>query len=183
MTAVIPQKYYAGIGSRRTPKDVLLQMEQLAVWMANVGYVLRSGGADGADWAFEHGCADAGGEMEIYLPWKGFNHNTSSLYTQHPDTYKIAAELHLAWNYLSAPARTLMARNVHQILGSDLQTPVEFVVCYTPDGCTSIERYTSKTGGTGLAIALASVNNIPVFNLRNTNAIHQLVDFVSSRDA
>lgn len=177
------QKFYAGIGSRRTPKDALYVMEQLAVRLADSGYVLRSGGADGADWAFEHGCAIAGGEMEIYLPWKGFNHNTSSLCTQHPDTYKIAAELHVAWNYLSAAAQTLMARNVHQVLGRDLQTPVDFVVCYTPDGCTSIERYTSKTGGTGLAIALASVNNIPVFNLRNKDAVKHLVDFVSSVDA
>lgn len=177
------QKYYAGIGSRSTPPDILTQMKALAGRLADMGYVLRSGGADGADWAFEYGCADASGEMEIYLPWKGFNHNTSMLYTPHPDTYKIAAELHLAWNYLSSAARTLMARNVHQVLGRDLQTPVDFVLCYTPDGCTSIERYTSKTGGTGLAIALASVNNIPVFNLRNADAIKQLVAFVSSDDA
>ena len=48
--------YYAGIGSRNTPKEVLDVFESIGKYLALQGFVLRSGGADGADRAFERGC-------------------------------------------------------------------------------------------------------------------------------
>lgn len=48
-------KYYAGIGSRNTPADILDLMTHLARRLDSRGYTLRSGGADGADAAFERG--------------------------------------------------------------------------------------------------------------------------------
>lgn len=42
-------KYYAGIGSRETPTRVLQLMIKAAQRLAQRGYTLRSGGADGAD--------------------------------------------------------------------------------------------------------------------------------------
>lgn len=64
--------YYAGVGSRETPEDVLQLMRQFAIKLANLGWVLRSGGAPGADSAFEAGCKEVQGRMSIFLPWKGF---------------------------------------------------------------------------------------------------------------
>ena len=49
---------YAGIGSRRTPPELLDEMEVLGRQLAIADYVLRSGGAKGADSAFER-CCDA----------------------------------------------------------------------------------------------------------------------------
>jgi predicted Rossmann fold nucleotide-binding protein DprA/Smf involved in DNA uptake len=43
---------YAGIGSRETPKEVLKSMTNYAKELSATGWVLRSGGADGADTAF-----------------------------------------------------------------------------------------------------------------------------------
>lgn len=60
---------YAGIGSRRTPDDVLVLMYAIARMAAARGLWLYSGHADGADWAFERG---AGGRATIFLPWRGF---------------------------------------------------------------------------------------------------------------
>jgi len=37
-----------------------------------------------------------------------------------------------------------MTRNVCQVLGMDLNTPVSFVVCYTRDGATSFEQVNTK---------------------------------------
>jgi hypothetical protein len=154
-------------------------MSQLAVRLADAGYILRSGAADGADTAFEQGCNEAGGPKEIFLPWKGFNNNTSMLYEQHPDSFKLAGQIHRGWNHLLPSVRKLMARNMHQVLGIDLKTPSAFVVCWTPDGCTSIEHYTERTGGTGTAISLASSLDIPVFNLHHPKALSRLVEFIS----
>lgn len=172
--------YYTGIGSRKTPPNVLKQMEALAVRLADDGYTLRSGAAPGADTAFEYGCDDANGRKEIYLPWKMFCDNPSPLYIQHPDCFRIASEIHFAWPYLKPAVRNLMARNVHQVLGKDLNTPSDFVICWTPDGCNSFDGYTSKTGGTGLAIALASIKNIPIFNLNRGGCLEAFVEFISN---
>ena len=66
-------KYYAGIGSRSTPEDVLDRMYKLAILLAKRSYTLRSGGANGADTAFEKGCTIVNGSIDLWLPWNGFN--------------------------------------------------------------------------------------------------------------
>ncbi len=52
---------YAGVGSRLTPMPILGLMRKLGFRLAELGYTLRSGAADGADAAFEAGCDEAGG--------------------------------------------------------------------------------------------------------------------------
>src|SRR5277367_3304536 len=138
-------KYYAGIGSRETSQEVKWQIHAIALYLADDGWTLRSGGADGADIAFEYGAGD--GLKEIFLPWKGFNNNRSSLYDIPDKAYEISAQHHPRWQYLKAPVKKLMARNAQQVLGKNLDSPVEFVICWTPDGCTKGENRTEATGG------------------------------------
>lgn len=150
-------KFYTGIGSRETPKEVMYSysgFHETANQLYLFGWTLRSGGADGADSAFELGAAD---RKEIYLPWKGFNGNSSPLYNISDEAYELAATIHPAWERLSGGAKNLHARNCYQILGLDLKTPSEFVICWTKDG--------KDIGGTRTAIVLARQNNIPVYNL------------------
>ena len=68
-------KYYTGVGSRETPKDVLDLMEKIAYKLSKKGWILRSGGAEGADSAFFQGCEKYSSTpiAEIYIPWNGFN--------------------------------------------------------------------------------------------------------------
>lgn len=60
-----------------------------------------------------------------------------------------------------------MARNVQQVLGGDLKDPSNFVICWTPDGCENSVCRTQDTGGTGLAISVASEYGVPVYNIKN----------------
>lgn len=171
-------KAYAGIGSRETPPDVLELMTSAASRLAELGWILRSGAAPGADMAFERG---AGSRKEIFLPWKGFNGNSSKLVE--PDKPDQAAEIaslfHPGWHYLSTPAKRLMARNTRQILGLNLDSPVKFVLCWTQDGCEHADDRSSRTGGTGQAIALATRRtSAPVFNMKSPDALHRLKDYL-----
>lgn len=172
---------YAGVGSRLTPMPILGLMRKLGFRLAELGYTLRSGAADGADAAFEAGCDEAGGSKEIWLPWRGFNgHEDTSLFasTKH---YAVASRLHPAWLSLKPSVRKLHARNVGQVLGSDLSTLVSFVLCWTPDGCESQSQRTRDTGGTGMAIALAGEHGVPVFNLHRIDALKRLAPLVRSK--
>lgn len=173
-----PSMTYAGIGSRKAPPGQLERMTRAAKRLAAMGYALRSGGAEGADLAFEAG---AGGKKEIYLPWKGFNGSASSFVAPTRDAIGVAAAVHPAWSRLSPAVQKLQARNSHQILGEDLRTPCDFVICWTPDGAESEGERTSTTGGTGQAIALASRWGVPVFNFARPDAGERLHTFVKDR--
>lgn len=155
---------YAGIGSRETPSHIIRVMEDYAYCMASHA-VLRSGGAPGADVAFEFGASTAGGRKEIYLPWNGFNGalNNAFLSEPTPQAYEIAEYYHPGWRYLKRGAKKLMARNSHEVLGKDLDDPVDFIVCWTPDG--SKDGKSKTCGGTGQALRIAADYELDVFNL------------------
>lgn len=148
---------YTGIGSRETPEEYITIIKIIAQNLAMRGYTLRSGGANGADTAFETGCDIKIGQKEIYLPWFDFNHNRSNLYEISDEAKKLAEKFHPKWSSLKEGAKKLHSRNVYQILGIDLKTPSDFVVCYTENG--------NGTGGTGQALRIAKYYKIPIFDI------------------
>lgn len=145
--------YYTGIGSRACPKEICKRFVFFAVWAENLGFTLRSGGADGADSAFELGVKL---KKEIYLPWPGFNGNRSPRHHIPKEAFDLASEYHPNWANLSDPVKKLMSRNVQQCLGQDLTKPSSFLVCWTPNG--------ELKGGTAQALRLAQDYEIPIFN-------------------
>lgn len=142
---------YTGIGSRSTPLEVCYQMTELAQLFAKSGWILRSGGAAGADSAFEKGAS----KKEIFKP----TDNIPEL------AFEIAAKHHPTWNGLKPYIKKLHARNVQQVLGKNLDSTTKFVVCWTKDGAE--KETTRNTGGTGQAIRIAIAYNVPVYNLAN----------------
>ena len=66
------QRIYAGIGSRETPAEVQGIMRALAAKMEQDNWLLRSGGARGADAAFEAGVSNPA-HRAIFLPGQSFN--------------------------------------------------------------------------------------------------------------
>jgi hypothetical protein len=171
-------KYYAGIGSRETPIPILNKMQLIATKLESLGYVLRSGGAGGADKAFAEGCSN----KEIYPPWDGFN-GIRKVFEIPEQAYVIAEGIHPGWQYLSPAAKSMMARNAMQILGPNLDTPSSFVVCWTKDGCFTKATRTNKTGGTGQAIAHADMLGIPVFNLANNAHYLRIHQFINGQNS
>lgn len=156
---------YAGIGSRSTPEDTKDKMTKIAKSLSKEGYALYSGGATGADTAFEQG---AGNKLIFYPNDKDYrvfytdgvkNYDyDSALWKQAEEKVK---EIHPNPSALGKGAWKFHTRNIFQVLGSDLQNPVDFVVCWTPDG----EEDGKKAGGTRTAIKLARKEGIPVCNL------------------
>jgi hypothetical protein len=158
-TALESHRIYTGIGSRETPSEVLGVMEELGRALAVAGWILRSGGANGADSAFERGADRGGGQKEIYLPWQGFNGNASPLFNTPAHAERIVAPVHPAWDRRKPKARMLQARNVLQVLGQDLATPTHLVLAWTAGG--------ELVGGTATALRLAEERHIPIINLGN----------------
>jgi len=181
------KKYYTGVGARSVPKDVFDVMLNIAKYMKSQGYTLRSGKADGSDWAFQLG---AFGAADIYLPWKGFGSDRPSegareLVPEFTEKHKeLARIVHPVFDKLKPAVQNLHMRNVNQVCGDDLEIiplPLsEFVVCWTPDGAESGDETSRETGGTGTAIRLASLLEVPVFNLKNVCAKARLKHFLKN---
>lgn len=153
-------KYYAGIGSRETPKDICDLMTKLATKLANTGWILRSGGAKGADQAFERGVSSRF-EKEIFYA------NDAT-----PEALELAEKYHPKWAACSDYTRRLHARNGLILLGRDLDFPVSFICCWTPDG--------KVTGGTGQSLRIAAdpEYNIPVHNLAIPDHLERVKEFL-----
>ena len=166
---------YTGIGSRSTPEDMLLYMGDVGYSCALESWTLRSGHAGGADLAFEQGAIMGKGAMEIYLPWVGFNDAPRNdpryvVPVLSQELLNIAKAHHPAWERCSQGAQKLHARNVCQILGSDLRSPADLVICWTKGGLGQ--------GGTGQAIRVASTYGVPVYDLGSSVGVEALADFL-----
>lgn len=170
---------YAGVGSRIERNPPCERITKVAIRLQQLGFTLHSGAASGSDAAFEAG---AGGAKRIFLPWRGFNHSNSQDFDL-PDlalAARVAADHHPTWSGLSMGEKKLHARNAFQVLGADLNSPVRFVLCWTPDGVEHGGKTTRLTGGTGTAIRIATSFGIPVFNMKNPDALHRLAKLLPS---
>src|SRR5207244_24474 len=91
------------------------------------------------------------------------------------EAYKLAERFHPNWRNLRHSVRSLHARNVHQVLGPNLDAPAHFVLCWTPEG--------SGSGGTGQAIRIAGAYRVPVLDLGQPRAEERLRALLASYGA
>ena len=167
------------IGSRQLEqkeeyfKDIKL-CHNVCMRLAQLGVTFTSGlcelGMDGIAQKAYSKAVDLGlakeSQFEVYVADQ-YNIRRSTLPRKHlaivrnkdliSETERIASEVHPAWDRCNEWVRGMHSRNCHQILGYDLQSPVDAVICWTPDG--------KIQGGTSTAIRIAMKYDIPVFNL------------------
>lgn len=92
------------------------------------------------------------------------------------ETEELAGSVHPAWDKCNEWAKGMHSRNCHQILGYNLDSPVDAVICWTPNG--------KVVGGTRTAIKLAMKYNIPVFNLGESDkekVLNDIKEFLISK--
>ncbi len=171
----------AGIGSRDTPQNIRTEMTAIGTWCRQESEQnktpiwVRSGHAEGADEAFEIG---ARGYCIAYLPNPTFRKEFQvhgAIYHTPVFTRELmilAQKYHPAWHRCDERARKLHARNGCQVLGEKLNSPVDFVVCWTVDG--------EATGGTGQAIRIATDHDITVLNMKKPeyNTAAKVIDIL-----
>ena len=180
----ISQKYFAGIGSRSTPKHILDLMPKITKYLYSKNYILRSGGADGADTFFENGVPEDK-EKQIFLPWKNFNKNPSLYYLNSliskenwDEAKKIASNFHPSYQYLKHGVKKLMTRNTFQVLGPNPLDPSQWsslVVCYCP-----LDSDGNLKGGTAQALRIADYKGIKIYNLFVEEDLNKILEKIKN---
>lgn len=168
-------KIYAGVGSRKTPIEVQILMNKLAEFLDKKGYSLNSGNALGADKAFQ-GAVQPWEKEESgkVTRWSTYQYKPSrmNIFRASDATDRcreIAKQVHPNSN-IKGYVLDLHARNLLQVFGENLDTPIDFLICWTPlnkngEVVTHHDQRDSTTGGTGQAISYASLRGIPVINM------------------
>ena len=156
-------KYYTGVGSRETPSEIMDYMSSISWHLSDLGYVLRSGGADGADSAFQ--CNADPDNTEIWIPWSKFAPPIAGNYITITDAqYSFAREFLLnndilPWfDRMKQGAKKLHARNVFQIIGTSCK-PSEFCLYYAEE-----DNNGKVSGGTRTAVEVARLVGVPCYN-------------------
>lgn len=175
-------KIYTGVGSRDTPREIADLMEQVGFKLAQMGWVLRSGAAGGADSAFERGCDDAGGVKEIYIPWCGFNgraNDEDGVYTlmdgDEARARLMVRAIHPAPDNLSRGAMALHARNCYQVAGLQMDTPAHRLICWA-----KVDKAGDPVGGTRTAWMYAKKLGIRCINLYNEDHLNKIKEWINA---
>lgn len=191
-----PNAIITGIGSRETPEIELVLLSKIGREAEKRGMRGRSGGAGGADLAFERGFTDPK-NIDVIFPWRGFlpkdmteQDVTAYLGRERPKqgpgapvllewkmrakAEELAAKYHPAWEKCSQGARALHSRNMPQVLGLQLNNKTDVVVAWTVDG--------KATGGTGQAIRIAKDLGMPVANLKNPDERKIVLEVLNIQD-
>lgn len=150
---------YSGIGSCKTPPDILEIMLKISSKLEILGYTLRSSHATSADQFFENGVLDIN-KKEIYL----VEHATK-------DAIEMAKKYHPNLDKLDTHGKKLHGRNVMIVLGSELYLPSDFIIAWTSGG--------EFVGGIRTTLKVAVMLNIPIFNLYFQTSRERLEKFLN----
>jgi predicted Rossmann-fold nucleotide-binding protein len=155
---------YAGIGSRRLSGSELKRCREIGKQMARDGWILRTGGAEGADQAFAEGALLAGGRVIICLPWSSYEKKWVEWAKRHGAEVEVLGsrdfeawdsvdQYHPAVSRLSRGVRALHARNFVIFRGTEL--------CIAAPKKDRYGRY----GGTGQGMRIAEDRGIEIQGL------------------
>lgn len=176
------------IGSRETPFEIFRLTVKLTYCLVEEGYAIYSGGCPlGMDKAAylgmsRHKTSDRS-RHRIYIGWNGLDNlyhdpdqgiidPTRSPYYEKAS--ELAEQARGGWYGLRKGGIALHSRNPFQVLGDDLNSPTDFVVCWAPlkkDGV-------NVTGGTGTAVRIALDRDIPVYNLIHSDVEASVREYI-----
>ena len=158
-------KYVTVIGSRHITVQEERKLRNMAKHYHDLGYTLRSGGADGAD-----SVVNEFKNKEVYLPWNFFNNLEHdgvnfielSRIPNSLEAIRAAKRIHPAPHKLTMASEKLHGRNYFQVFGQNgIASELVLFVADEVDG--------EVCGGTRTAVMLAREAGIKTINLRYKN--------------
>lgn len=162
-------------GNDNPPPVVQQVLQRLIPELENRNYVIRSGGMKGVENIVE----ELARNIEVHLPWKGFDGKDSKFTFTTDEAKEFAKRYHPAYDQAKPVIQTFCAKNVRLMLGKDLKSPTQMLIIWSEDGVEHARERTAKTGLTGVAVSIATEIHIPVFNLQRPDAEQRIMAYLS----
>ncbi len=150
---------------RDFPSDAKDTIYKLATKLLNKGNVIR---INGDDQEFVNRLTRISSEkVEIYIPWKPFNGFESKHY-YNTLTAKHLAQKHFAgWDKVPDAVKSLMARNIRMIFGDKNNSPMAYLLTWSPDGAVKAGEVNKETGRASFIIKTAATYGFRIANITN----------------
>lgn len=181
------QRFYAGVGSREAPLEILELMVRIGRTMAEQGFGLSSGDAIRSDQAFYRGACLARNPPphRIYLAWSGIGgrfhdpdngwHVAPFYRENYEQASQIAEKARGGFFGLTQGGIAQHVRNVYQIYGHTLDEVVK-VMWYWG---IPVGKQEKVKGGTNTALQLAIMANVNRINLYTDHGIERAIRFLT----
>ena len=172
----VPYKAYVGTGNKDAPPHVLEEMKKIALELEGFGYTLRTGGmGEGPDDAFEFSGVK---DLELYIPWQGFNDKQSKNYFNDQRSKDIAKLFNQAFDTLKPAIQAFLAKNVRMVLGKELRSRPMFILIWSDEGAETVAEAVNRTSNMNTIIKIAATYKIPLFNMARPDAISRLKKYL-----
>ena len=158
-----------GARSAASESDVMSLFYKLTLLLLDHGVSIRSGSADGIDWACETAAnhSDNIRYFTSYIPWRKFgppSHvlriNASILPNRDKAVEILLSSTKMYWSGIKDSVKQLFTRNVYQVKGTGLSSDSDLCIYWSP-----IDANGHISKGTSIAIRLCDKIGIPSFNL------------------
>ena len=121
-------------------------------------------------------------KIESYLPWKKFNEELTNPLVVSPSekSYSIAINNHTKFMAVPPAVRAILAREVHVILGTECNNPLDIAIIYNLDGSEVVTKGTDykSQGNTTFPIKILNECDIPVFNFKSNTSVDRLIEHI-----
>lgn len=120
--------------------------------------------------------------VEAYLPWKKIAPDLKDVKRTFASrqAYEMAAYYAPKFTTFPPAIRCIRANAVHALLGDKLNNPVDLIVVWSECGTEALSRDTDlkKVGAITVFLQMARDLNIPVFNVKNKEAIQKIGEYI-----
>lgn len=174
-------KPYVVTGNKDAPASVLDDIKELVTKLEKLGFTTRTGGLEGIDQVAE----DTSKNIELYLPWNGFNNKQTKLYwndkasLQAAKIYQAAKAASPVFESLKPAIQAFLAKNARMVLGTKFDSGCLFLLCWSEDGAETKKDVTARTGNVGHVILIANSIGVPIFNLGKEDSKQRLLNYLS----
>jgi len=164
------------------PDDKKDNIVKVALFLIKNGFIFRHTGDSNND--IQNRILEEAGNYIIhtYIPWKKFNANIENpyLFKINKDACMVASAYNSAFNRIPTTVKSILARNVHTVLGKELDRPLTLLLTYTEGGDETVKKDMDfkKIGNVFFFLRLCKAANVPVFNLYNSDAVTRLNDYI-----
>lgn len=154
---------------RDYPQEVKEKIYHLIDRFLAKGYVIRINGLD-KDFV-ERVLALSHKNVEVYLPWKGFN-NIDSKFTYNSKAIQHITATHFpGWEKIANSVKAILMSQVRMLFGEKNNSVAVCIILYTQDGANKLSEITKETGKLSFIIKLASSFGFSVINIAKDNSI------------
>jgi len=180
LSTASPVRAVACVGSRTLDPSALALLTAIGASLVTAGWIVHSGGAQGADQAFARGAAHAlgttvhpAGGLVIHLPWASYERAAADAAVRQsggralidtqpftPDEWRTAARAPRRPDRFNPYDVPLLADTLRILCPQDLADPVHLVIAYPSNG-------RDPGGDTDQAFRLAESFGIPLHDLRD----------------